>query len=193
MGIDRDILRQLQHLLRPLATSMANTVARAVVQLVDDDKKLQLIQLGVLAGETVDGAEHHQPYGLSAVPLPGVEAVVLFPSGDRSHPLIVAVSDRTNRPTGGDPGDVTLYSPVGSVSARVILLASGDIEIRPGSGGEVLIRDEGGGVDRLVKKSEHDGHTHLPGSYVAPTGGGPVTGVSGGAAAVAGTQRLRVQ
>lgn len=193
MAIGRDVIDQLRHLLRPIATRVANTVARAVVQLVDDDRKLQLVQLGVLAGETVDGAEHHQPFGLSSVPLAGAEAVVVFPGGDRSHPLVVTVSDRRYRPTGGDPGDVTLYNVVdGATGAKVILLATGDIEVHPAPGHEVLIRDEGGGVDRLVKKSEHDGHTHAPGTFTT-AGGGPVTGLSGGAAAVAGTQRLRVQ
>lgn len=193
MAIGRDVIEQLRHLLRPIATSVRNMAARAVVELVNDGTKLQLVQLGVLDGETVDDGEHCQPYGLTAVPLPGAEAVVIFPGGDRSHPLVVSVSDRANRPTGGESGDVTLYSPVSQTSARVILLASGDIEIHPAPGHEVLIRDEGGSIDRLVKKSEHDGHTHAPGTFVAPGGGGPVTGVSGGAAPVAGTQRLRVQ
>ncbi len=131
MGLDRDTLAQLRHLLRPLATRVANSVARAVVQLVDDGRKLQLVQLGVLADETIDGAEHHQPYGFTSVPLPGAEAVVVFPNGDRSHPLAISVSDRRHRPTGGQPGEVTVYNSNG---ARVILKADGTIEVRSASG-----------------------------------------------------------
>jgi phage gp45-like len=191
MPVSREVLDQLRHLLRPIATRVANTVARAVVQLVDDGRKLQLVQVGVMAGETVEGdggAEHFQPYGLSSVPLPGAEGVVLFPNGDRSHPLVVVVSDRRHRPTGGQPGQVTFYNHVG---AKVILMASGDVEVQPAPGREVLIREPGGSVDRLVKKSEFDGHKHAAGSFAAPNGA--VTGTSAGAAAVAGTQRLRVQ
>lgn len=190
MAIGRDTLDQLRHLLRPIANRVANTVARGVVQLVDDSTKLQLLQLGALAGEDIDGAEHFQPFGFSAVPLPGAEHVTLFPGGDRSHGLVIAVSDRRYRPVDGEPGEVTIHNHTG---AKVILTADGDIEVQPAPGREVLIRDEGGAVDRLVRKSEHDGHTHPAGTLVAPGGGGPVTGVSGGAAAVAGTQRLRVQ
>ncbi len=194
MGIDRGTLEQLRHLIRPLANKVLNTIARGVVQLADDGKKLQILQLGVLAGETIDGAEHHQPYGFSSVPLAGAEAVVVFPNGDRSHPLVIATSDRRHRPTGGEPGEVTMYHHSGS---KVIMLEGGNIEVQPGPGGEVLIREEGGSVDRLVKKSEHDGHTHGPGSFTTPVGGGggggPVTGESGGAASVTGTQRLRAQ
>jgi hypothetical protein len=53
---------------------VANTIVRGVVQLADDGKKLQLLQLGALAGETIDNAEHFQPYGFSSVPLAGAEA-----------------------------------------------------------------------------------------------------------------------
>lgn len=190
----RDDLAQLRHLLRPLATRVVNTVARAVVQLVDDKKKLQLVQLGVLAGETVEGAgggaEHFQPYGFTSVPLVGAEGVTLFPNGDREHPLLIAVADRRYRPTGGEPGQVTLYHYSGS---KMFMLANGNIEVQPGPGGEVLVRDAGGTVDRLVKKSEHDGHTHPAGTLVAPGGGGPVTGATGGAPSVTGTARLRAQ
>lgn len=181
---------KLGHFLRPLATRMANMIVRGVVQLADDSRKLQLLQLGGLAGETIDGGEHFQPYGFSSVPLAGAEHVTLFPNGDRSHPIVLAVSDRRYRPNAGEPGQVGLYHYNG---AKVTMLASGDIEVQPGPGGQVFVRDAGGIADRLVKKSEHDGHTHPPGSYNAPAGGGPVTGASGGAAAVTGTQRLQSQ
>jgi len=73
MPIARDMLDQMRHLLRPIATRVVNSIARGVVQLVDDSVKMQLLQLGVLSGETIDGAERFQPYGLSSVPLPGAE------------------------------------------------------------------------------------------------------------------------
>lgn len=193
MAIGRDHLDQLKHLLRPVATRIANSIARGVVQLVDDSKKMQLLQIGVLADETVEGAggaEHFQPYGFSSVPLVGAEHVVLFPNGDREHPMVIAVADRRYRPTGRPSGEINVYHYRG---AKIRMLEDGNIELYPGPGGEVLIRDDGGSVDRLVKKSEFDGHTHPAGTLTAPGGGGPVTGVSGGAAAVTGTQRLRVQ
>lgn len=207
MAIDRETLDQVMKILGPLATRIANLEARGVVQLVDDTKKLQLLQLGVLDGEDVDDVEHHQPYGFSSVPLEGAEAVVSFLDGDRERALATVVSDRRHRPTGGEPGDVLLYNHVGSkvtlhadgrvealneAGAKVTLLANGDIEINPAPGREVLIREEGSpNLDRLVKKSEFDGHLHPAGTLVAPGGGGPVTGATGGAPTVLGTQHLR--
>lgn len=113
MGLDRATLQQLTHLLRPLGTRVSNAIARGVVTLTGDDTMLQLLQIGVLAGETVDNAEHHQPYGFSSVPLVGAEVVVVFPNGDRSHPLVVSTSDRRHRPVGGQGGEVVLYTDEG--------------------------------------------------------------------------------
>jgi phage baseplate assembly protein V len=177
MGIDRDTLAQLKQLLRPLATRIANSIARSVVQLVDDEKKLQLVQLGVLDGEDVPEGEHHQPYGFSSVPLAGAEAVVVFPNGDRSHPLVITASDRRHRPTGGEPGQVTMYHHGG---AKVTMLANGNITVRPGPGGQVLV-DDGSGAEPLVKRSEFLTHGHPIIAQAATTPcAGPVTGAAPG-------------
>lgn len=166
MAIGRDVLEQLRHLVRPLATRVANMVARGVVQLVADDANLQRVQVGVLAGEDIDDAEHHQPYGFASVPLVGAEAVLVFPAGDRAHPLAVVVSDRRSRPTDGAPGDVTVYNAAG---AKVRLLASGDIEVQPATGGQVLVRSDGGAALPLVTKDDFDAHTHpAPGGATSP-------------------------
>lgn len=136
MGIDRDTLDQVVRLLRPLVARVANTVARGVVELVGDAGDGQTLQISVLDGEVIDDAEHVQPYGLSSVPHTGAECAVIFPGGDRGHPLVVSVADRRHRPSGAEPGTVTLYSSSGS---RVTLLPSGDIEVQPGPGGEIRL------------------------------------------------------
>jgi len=196
VAITREMLDQFSRLLRPLQTRIANSIARAVVQLVDDGKKLQLVQLGVLAGEDVDDAERFQNYGFSSVPLAGAEAVVLFPGGDRAHPLLLAVDDRRHRPTGSQPGEVTVYHHTG---AKIHFQDDGDIEVQPAPGREVFIRSSGGSADRLVKRSEFVGHVHEAttgspvGTLAAPSGGGPVTGHTAGAVSVAGTQALQAE
>ncbi len=113
--MDRGLLAELRHLLRPLRHAVANSLARAVVRLVDDNKKLQMVQLEVLEGETIDDGERFQQYGFSSTPFPDAEAVVLFPGGDRGRPLVVAVDDRRYRPTGSQPGDVFLYNQNGTL------------------------------------------------------------------------------
>lgn len=147
-------MKQFRELLRPLQVRLANAIARAVVQLVDDGMKLQLLQLGVLAGEEVDDAEHFQGYGFSSVPLPGAEAVVLFPGGDRAHPLVIAVDDRRHRPTGGAPGEVVLYCKYGQrirfLEDGTAEIVAGNVEVRAAEGVPLTPLDElvhGTGID----------------------------------------------
>jgi phage baseplate assembly protein V len=130
MAVSRELIDQLRHLLRPIANRVVNTVARGVVSLVDDSKRMQLVQLGVLAGETVDGAEHFQPYGFFAIPLPGAEHVTLFPNGDRSHPITVVIADRRHRPLDGEPGEAGLATDEGDE----IRLARGNVIVLDTSG-----------------------------------------------------------
>lgn len=140
MGISQDLLRQLEHVLRPLRLRIANMIVRGVVHLPDDAKKLQKLQVGGLAGETIDGAEHFQPYGFSSVPLAGAEHVTIFPNGDRSHPITIATSDRRYRPTGGEAGEVTVYNHTG---AKSTFTKDGDIIATPAAGRKVIIKDSG--------------------------------------------------
>lgn len=153
----------IERMLRPLRNRVDNLVARAVIQLVSDGYKLQRIQSGVLAGEDVDQAERFQEYGFSSVPMAGAEGVALFVGGDRGHPLIVAVDDRRYRPTGLEPGEVTLYHKDG---ARVVFKDGGDVEVYPGAGGEVRIGSASASdpvalkSDLTALKTWLDAHTH---------------------------------
>lgn len=102
-------------------------------------------------------------------------------------------------PSVGD--EVFVVIPAGEVSFRPTIIATAPTEIPnpPGQGpalgrrvlvaDEVLIHNGSGGAEPVVRKSEHDGHTHGPGTFQA--GGDSVTGTSGGAPAVTGTPVLK--
>lgn len=121
-------------LLRPLHIRIANMVARAVVQLVNDGAQMQAIQLLVLAGETREGCERFQEYGFTSVPVAGAEAVVLFADGRRDHPLIVAVDDRRYRLKNLLSGEVAIYNNAGlSVLLKSSRIVADAPELRLGS------------------------------------------------------------
>ncbi len=118
MGVSREIVEAVGRLIAPHATRIKNMVVRGVVQLVNDGAKMQLVQLGALPGETIEGdagVEHFQAYGFSSVPHDGAEALALFPGGDRSHAVVLAATDRRYRPTGGQRGEVCMYTDEGDV------------------------------------------------------------------------------
>jgi len=104
--------RTISKIMGPLALRVRNAAARAVVRLVTEATKMQSLQLGVLAGETVDGIERFQEYGFSSFPFSGAEALVVFPGGDRSHGIAVAVDDRRFRVQVAE-GEVIIYDDLG--------------------------------------------------------------------------------
>lgn len=90
-----------------------NVIARGELALVNPDGKMQALQMRLNADEVKDGMEHFEPYGLTSNPHPGAEAVAVFVGGDRSHGLVVQVSDRRFRLQGLESGEVALYTDEG--------------------------------------------------------------------------------
>lgn len=100
-------------ILGPIRRRLAHLVARAVVTLVNDAAKMQTLQLGLLADEALDGAEHWQPYGFTYKPHVGAEALVLAVGGHRAHSVVIACADRRYRLTSLEDGEVALYTDEG--------------------------------------------------------------------------------
>jgi phage baseplate assembly protein V len=194
MPIDQETLNQVRHLIRPLSTRTVNMVARATLQLVDDSAKMQRIQIGGVLGGPYPDVEHVQPYGFSSVPLAGADTVLtIFPNGDRGHPIVVAVGDRRYRPTGGEPGEVTVYNNTG---ASIHITKDGDILVRAAPGRDVLVDDGSGSTEPVVKRSEFLSHGHV----IVATGAvspcaGPVAGAApaGSAALLPGTDAFKAK
>jgi phage baseplate assembly protein V len=108
--ISRD---DFQRLIAPVVQRVRLMVSRAVVRLVDSSRRVQVLQAGLLAGETRDNLECFEHYGFTSNPLPGMEAAVMFIGGDRSSGVVVAVGDRQFRLRGLEPGEVALYTDEG--------------------------------------------------------------------------------
>jgi len=132
----------LQRALEPLLNRILLLVARGVVKLVNDDPRMQELQLQLLSGE-VRTAERFQEYGFSSVPREpdadgAPECVGLFVAGERAHGLIVAVDDRRYRIQSLTSGEVVLYDDQGS---KVHLQRSNVIEISTGDGKATVTLD----------------------------------------------------
>lgn len=89
--------------------------ARAVVTAIDDAGPLQTVQAEAMAGELIDQAERVQDYGFASHPHAGAEAVAVFGSGHRNHPLIIAVADRRYRLKALAAGEVAIHDDLGQV------------------------------------------------------------------------------
>jgi phage baseplate assembly protein V len=128
----------IRRLMAPLHTRVVNMIARGIVKRVDDAKKAQVLQLGILADEVKDDVERLQNYGFTSVPLEGAEAVIVFPGGKRDHAVTVVTEDRRYRIRNLESGEVAVYDQTGS---KIVLKANGDIEVTPSSGVTKLVGD----------------------------------------------------
>jgi phage baseplate assembly protein V len=85
------------------------------------------------AGEVKDGMEHLEPYGFTSCPHAGAEALAGFMGGDRSHGVVIVVSDRRYRIQELEPGEVAIYTDEGDKvhfkRGRVIAVETGTLNI----------------------------------------------------------------
>tara|TARA_R110002110_G_scaffold64634_8_gene178591 strand:+ start:2421 stop:2936 length:516 start_codon:yes stop_codon:yes gene_type:complete len=88
-------------------------LVRGIVSAVQDDKALQTLSLDLLADESKDGVERFQDYGFTTHPPTGLEALVAFVGGNRSHGIVLAVGDRKFRLRNLASGEVALYDDQG--------------------------------------------------------------------------------
>lgn len=104
--------RQLQRVLAPLWRRLRLLVSRGEVRRTDDARRLRRVQINLLRGETAE-MEHAEPYGYTARPLPGAEAIAAAVGGARSHLVALLTPDRRYRPTDLQDGEVCLYTDEG--------------------------------------------------------------------------------
>lgn len=120
-----DLSRAVSILTAPLKRRVRLMLSKAVLKLIDDDKKCQQVQAQLYADELHDDVERFQEYGFSSVPDKDAEAIAASMGGERSHMVIIATEDRRYRPKGQKRGEVVLYTLQNGV--RILLKEDGNI------------------------------------------------------------------
>ena len=164
--------RTIERMVAPLRRRVLLAIGRAVLTLVDDVRKLQVLQVQGLAAETLDGVERVQQYGLTAHPHPGAECVMLAVGGMRQHPIVVAVDDRRYRVTDLAQGEVCLYTDEdleesGGPLHRVVLRRGRVVEVH---GDEIKVVSPGAVSIRsasLTHNGVNVGATHTHGGVAS--------------------------
>lgn len=124
----------IEHLTRPIRRRVMLMVGRAVLSAIDDERKLQALQVRGLSRELIDRVERFQEYGFTSHPHPRAEVLLLAPGGIRQHPIAIAVDDRRYRPTGLKRGEVCLYTDEDKEAPhRVIFKRGRVIELQAGA------------------------------------------------------------
>jgi phage baseplate assembly protein V len=109
--------------------SLGPNIRRAIVA-TSRALKLQAVQVreGGASSAAVYEAEHFEPFGFTARPMAGAEAIVGDIDGTASHSVILAVSDRRYRPTDLLAGESAQYDAFGHAvecrTAGIVVKAS---------------------------------------------------------------------
>jgi len=118
------MMRSINKLLDPVKRQIRNSIARGVLNLIDDTTALQRVQIQLMAMPQPDGSmaaeinsdiEVMAHYGFTSVAHPGAEAAYVAVGGVRAHGLVIAIDDRRYRLTGLAAGEVALYDDLGQV------------------------------------------------------------------------------
>ncbi|WP_339483179.1 phage baseplate assembly protein V [Pseudomonas sivasensis] len=151
-------------------SNLKNILVRGTLSLVDGLKKLQELQVKLLAGEIKDGMEHFEAYGFTSNPKAGAEVLAGFFGGDRSHGVVICVADRRFRLQGLESGEVAMYTDEGDKlhfkRGRVIEIETMTLKVKAETAVEFdtpLIRTTGKIVsagDQVAAGISQVGHGH---------------------------------
>ncbi len=90
-------------------------ITRGVVSLADSDTMMQALQVKGVGGLPLESVEHWEPYGFTATPHEGAEALLLAAGGRVGHKVAVAVADRRYRPRELKAGEVAMFNSAGDL------------------------------------------------------------------------------
>ncbi|HEU4604061.1 MAG TPA: phage baseplate assembly protein V [Steroidobacteraceae bacterium] len=101
-------------------------VGLALVKLIDDAKKIQRMQVSLLAGEVRDDVNRYQDYGFTSHPKSGAQGVAIAIGGNRNHTALIRVDDPRYRKKDLQEGEVAVYHWEGD---SILLKNGNEIEI----------------------------------------------------------------
>lgn len=107
------MIESIKKIMEPLKYRVMLMIGRCVILATDDSKNIQIISGSFMASELKSGIPKIDQYGLSARPLPGAEAVVVFLGGNRENGIVIATEDRRYRVKNLAEGEICLYTDEG--------------------------------------------------------------------------------
>lgn len=103
----------LHKMLEPLRRRMATLIGRCVLAAIAPGHGVQSATVNIMADEVMSGVEYLEPYGVTSVPHPGAEGLVLNVAGQRGACVAVALGNRNLRLRSLKTGEVAIYTDEG--------------------------------------------------------------------------------
>lgn len=101
------------------------TIARGIMESVNDGEGIQLVKSSFLKDEVRDDVERYQNYGFTSHPPANSEVIAVFPGGNRENGFIIACDSRANRKKSLTANQVAVYSADGT---EILLANDGTIK-----------------------------------------------------------------
>lgn len=101
--------------IRSVSNRLRLSIAKALIQSVDDSNALQLLELKVFKDEVIGNIERIQNYGFTSNPPKNSETVVAEVAGARDNLIALVVDSAANRIKNLLAGEVAFYSQYGQV------------------------------------------------------------------------------
>lgn len=178
---------QINKLLEPFKRSLQQVVTRGIVKLIDTNQLLQMVQVELLTGGTIDKVEYAEPYGYTSAVIGGDkrEAIALSVNGSKKHSVVISCFNREYRLQGLADGEVALYTDEGdsiilkrggiiehTASTKILLNAplvevAQDLLVKGDVLGEGDVFDGNGALSRL--RNNFNVHGHIPTASSPPT------------------------
>jgi phage baseplate assembly protein V len=161
--------------IRRLGNRLRLVVARAVLGLVNDAAKLQVVQVTLQDGVVRDQVERFQQYGHTSVPHPGAEGIALAVGASTDHMVVICVDDRRYRLKGMKGGEVAMYDDLGHkvylTRDGIVIEGAGQLvkmknltKLRVEAGieatGEIKDLCDGSGETMSNMRTAYNGHKH---------------------------------
>lgn len=127
--------------LKLLMRKMNNFLSRGKLLDFNNESKVPLLKVGLMANEIYDGLEFPQQFGIKSYPPKDSEVITAHFGGNRSHGTILNVFDRKLMPDDLEEGEVCLYN---SDAGRILIDKDSKIILK--NGGATLTIDTNGTV-----------------------------------------------
>jgi len=161
------MIKMIQKAIAPLKRRVVLMVARSVLNVIDDSKKTQSVEIDLLEDDIRQDVESFAHYGFTSVPASGAEGVAVCVGGNRDHPIVVATEDKRYRPKDLSEGEVALYTK--DHGKRVYAKDDGEVHLGTDPTDFVALASLVLSELQTLRDYVKD-HTHP----AIPSGGGPV-------------------
>lgn len=140
MALTKSIAEYVSARVGSLRSAVYMVARKARLTAIDTSGVSARVGVKVNRFEAHEEVELLEPYGFTSSPPTGSKVLLLCSGGDGGHPIALLAGSPSVRLSGLGSGDVAIHvGNAAGTGARIVLRATGDIEVEPGPAGVVRV------------------------------------------------------